>query len=234
MIMVLFSCRAGYREKYDHFILFFKWLLRVLHQEGVVFEELTNINTGEKKKNLRKNNEAELVKQLFVLYQFDKNILYLSSSKKKAIIEGFLEKEIGKKLIVKRFLKTKDEFISILDRTREIRFTEAKNLFNFYKDKTISKALEDLTGIDSPDDLTITAKYNKKYDLIKFISRLFIAKEEKEIKDLIIQGTDESGFDFIFNNDTFTRTIEVKCKKDQNDKFDKIEVKEKLIKNNYQ
>jgi hypothetical protein len=38
MIMVLFSCRAGYREKYDHFILFFKWLLRVLHQEGVVFE----------------------------------------------------------------------------------------------------------------------------------------------------------------------------------------------------
>jgi hypothetical protein len=55
---------------------------------------LTNINTGSKKDNPRENDEAELLHQLFALYDFNKNLLYISNLKKEKMFAQMLEKKL--------------------------------------------------------------------------------------------------------------------------------------------
>ncbi len=54
-------------------------------------EELTNINNGNKKSNPRERIEAELLKQVFCLYHYSKQTLYLSNTKKKKLVEVILK-----------------------------------------------------------------------------------------------------------------------------------------------
>ncbi len=63
-----------------------------------------------------------------------------------------------------------------------------------------------------------------------FINDLFTEKEADSLKDLIICGSDENDFEIIFNNDTFSKKIEVKNTKDENGKYISDEVKINLLK----
>lgn len=191
-------------------------------------DKLTNINTGVKKSNLRQDDEAELLKQLFVLYHFNKKILFISNSKKKQIFEQVLKQGTEKQFTVKSFFKTKEEFISLLKSVDKISFTEARNLFNYNSKKR--QALIDLTGTDAPDKFTLEAHYKKKIDLVGFIGQLIDSQKGSKLKELIIQGTDESDFNFIFNVDSFVRKIEVQCEKENNGKYNPESVRKQLIK----
>ena len=88
----------------------------------------------------------------------------------------------------------------------------------------------DLTGTDAPDKFTLEAHYKKKIDLVGFIGQLIDSKKGSKLKDLIIQGTDESDFNFIFNVDSFVRKIEVQCEKENNGKYNPESVRKQLIK----
>ena len=47
---------------------------------------------------------------------------------------------------------------------------------------------------------------------------------------LIIRGNDENNFEVVFNNDTFSRKVEVKNNRNENGKLIPNEVKENLLK----
>ena len=190
-------------------------------------EELTNINNGNKKSNPREIIEAELLKQVFCLYHYSKQTLYLSNPKKKKLVEVILKEKTGIDFKVKSFFKTKNEFIELLKSVNEISFTEVRNLF--HKDSLERQALIDLTGTDSPDDFTITAKYSKANVISGFLNKLFNGLTNNSLKDLIIRGTDEDNFSIIFNNDTFTKKIDVSSSKDSNGKFSAKSVKSSLL-----
>lgn len=191
-------------------------------------ENLTNINTGEKKDNPRKYIETELLKQLFCLYHYSKKILYLSNSKKQGLFKSILKEKLDTDYIVKNFYKTHEEFISLIKSIEEISFTEARNLFNLNSKER--HALIDLTGTDAPDNFTITAKYSNTNRIKTFIFHLFEAKSKHSLNDLLIRGTDDRNFSVLFNNDTFSRKLNIQCAKDENGKFDTESVKEALLK----
>jgi len=190
-------------------------------------EVLTNINNGNKKSNPRARIETELLKQVFCLYHFSKQTLYLSNAKKKKLIEVILKDKTGLDFKVKSFFKTKDEFIDLLKSVNEISFTEARNLF--HKNSIERQALIDLTGTDSPDDFTITTKYSKANVISGFLDKLFNGWTNNSLKDLLIRGTDEDNFSIIFNNDTFVRKIDILSSKDPNGKFNSKSVKSSLL-----
>lgn len=190
--------------------------------------KLTDIVTGEKRENDRELTEAELIQQFFCLYCFKRNLLYISNSKKKNTLSIVFKEKINQKFSFKTIQKTKDEFISILEEVNEITFTETKHLFAW--DSKKRKALKDLTGIDSPNEFTISAKYPKSSKLVDFIKELFVEKKNNTLKDLIIRGNDEYNFEIIFNNDTFSRKIEVQINRDENGKYLSNEVKNNLLK----
>lgn len=191
-------------------------------------KHLTNISTGEKRDNDRELTEAELIQQFFCLYHYKKELLYISNIKKQNILKTLLEEKVKQNFSFKTIKKTKEEFISILAKINKITFTEARNLFNH--DSKKRNALKDLTGVDSPKEFTIEASYEKSNDLVIFIEELFIEKNTNSLKDLIICGNDENDFEIIFNNDTFSKKIEVKNTKDENGKYISDEVKINLLK----
>lgn len=191
-------------------------------------EHLTNIINGEKRENDRELIEAELIHQFFCLYSYDRELFYISNIKKKNVMKTVIKKKIKQKFDFKTIQKTKEDFFEILTEVNQITFTEVGHLFN--QDSKKRQALKDLTGIDTPKEFTIGATYEKSNQLIKFISDLFKEKENNSLQDLIIRGNDENNFEVVFNNDTFSRKVEVKNNRNENGKLIPNEVKENLLK----
>lgn len=181
-------------------------------------EDLTNINTGEKRENPRNDDEVEITKQFFVFYNFISKMLFISNSKKKDIFGNIISIELERKFHVKSLFKNKDEFISTLKSVEEIHFTEARNLFNL--DSKRRQALIDLTGTNAPNSFSLAAKYDKQPTIIEFISTLISARKNTELKSLVIKGTDEHNFSFIFNVESFSQIIDIECQVKDNGKYD--------------
>ena len=108
-----------------------------------------------------------------------------------------------------------------------ISFTSIKDLFN--ADSLERKALIDLTGTDAPEKFKIEAKY-KSSTIFPFITKLRSAKEEGQLKDLVIRGTDENDMSIVFNIDSFTRKVEIFLLREDSGKFNPQKVQNELIK----
>lgn len=188
---------------------------------------LTNVDTGEKKDNQRQSDEVELTSQLFVLFHIQKQILYLSDSRKKNLFKTILLDQTNLDFIIKSFYKSKREFIDTIRIVNKISFTEVQDLFN--QNSRVRQALIDLTGTDSPERFTLEAKYRNSPNLRTFIENLFQSQSNNELKKLVICGTDESGFDYVFNEDSFTSKIDVSVNKEDTGKFNPEGVREALI-----
>ncbi len=173
-------------------------------------ENITNIITGDKKDNERGVDEVELLNQIFCLFYYKNNTLYISNTKQKGIVEKFLKEKLNIDIVIKSFYKTPDEFIETIKFVGKIKFTYAKDLFN--TDSNERQALIDLTGTEAPDKFTIEAEYNK-HNIKNFLQNLLNSKRENKIKDLVVCGLDDKKFNVIYNADTFTRKIEVLCDK---------------------
>lgn len=190
-------------------------------------DKLTNINNGDKKDNTRNIDEAELLDQLFVLYSYEKKILYISNSKKRKIVELLLKQNTKQDFCIKSFYKSPTEIISILKKVDRIKFTHASNLFN--QNSKERQALIDLTGTDAPETFTIEASYST-HKISSFLYSLFNGKEENKISDLVICGRDESNFNFIYNTDSFSRRIDALCEKsNESGMFNPESVKQSLL-----
>lgn len=187
---------------------------------------LTNVKTGRKKENPRTKEQAELIQQLFALYYFGNNTLYISNFKKINVFLNMLQKNLSKKFIFKSFFKSQDEIISILKQIEEISFTDTKTLFD--QNSPERKALVDLTGTGAPDKFTLTAKY-KSHDIINFIIKLLNKESGKEKTNLTIKGVNEKGFKCIFNMNYLVQKMPVDCNKEENGKYNSLEVKNNLL-----
>jgi len=194
-------------------------------------DKLTNINTGSKKDNPRGNDEAELLQQLFVLYNFRNRLLYISNLNKEKMFEKMLQEKLQQPFITKKFFKPKDEFIKILKEVKEISFTEVRNLFN--QDSKTRQALIDLTGTEAPEKFTLDTLYSENSKIAGFIEKLINSKSNSELNELVIRGIDNDNFGFVFNVESFVQKIFVTCRKNDNGKFDADSVKQELIKRLY-
>jgi hypothetical protein len=188
---------------------------------------LTNIHTGEKRENSRTITEVELNNQAFFLYHYQKNLLYLSNSQKKAAFERMLKEKLNTDFKLKTLFKDIDEFLQTLKECNRINFSHINDLFS--SDSAKKQALVDLTGTDAPNEFTITAKYSK-HKIENFIRNLSQEKSNNKISSLVINGFDESGFGIVYNTESFQQKIKIDCTKDENGKFDITTLKENLLK----
>ena len=189
-------------------------------------DTLTNIKTGVKTPNQRTPEEAELNNQVFFLFHYEKKRLYMSNIQKKNLLESILKEKLNKDYQIKTIYKDKDEFIKTLQYCNKISFTHVNNLFS--NDSAKKQALVDLTGTDAPEEFTISAKY-KKANIVDFINNIFIARQENKIDALVICGTDESGFETIYNVDAFKQKLKLSVTKDDNGKYNSEEIRNSIL-----
>lgn len=107
-------------------------------------------------KNPKSETELEFLKQFFVLFDLDNNLLYFSDVRHRNLLEKILKDTTEVKFNIKGFYEDKEEFFKKLSSVDEIQFTSKNDIFSSLSEKR--EALSDLFDTDGLDDLTLNVK----------------------------------------------------------------------------
>lgn len=192
---------------------------------------VTDYYTNQKRENPKSETELEFLKQFFVLFDLDNNLLYFSDVRHRKLLEKILKDTTGVELSIKGFYEDKEEFLKILSSVDEIQFTSKDDIFSTLSQKR--EALYDLFETDGLEDITLNVKLSSmKINKIKtFLRRILKESENHQLSGILIRGNDDAGFEHVFNRDTFIKKISINVEKQQaTGKFLGSEVKDILLK----
>lgn len=192
---------------------------------------VTDYYTNQKRENPKSETELEFLKQFFVLFDLDNNLLYFSDVRHRNLLEKILKDTIGVEFSIKGLYEDKEEFFKILSSVDEIQFTSKDDIFSTLSQKR--GALYDLFETDGLEDLTLNVKLSSmKINKIKtFLRRILKESENHQLSSILIRGNDDAGFEHVFNRDTFIKKISINVEKQQaTGKFLGLEVKDILLK----
>ncbi|MCY7024482.1 hypothetical protein [Streptococcus sanguinis] len=192
---------------------------------------VTDYYTNQKRENPKSETELEFLKQFFVLFDLDNNLLYFSDVRHRNLLEKILKDTTGVEFSIKGFYEDKEEFFKILSSVDEIQFTSKDDIFSTLSQKR--EALYDLFETDGLEDLTLNVKLSSmKINKIKtFLRRIVKESENHQLSGILIRGNDDAGFEHVFNRGTFIKKISINVEKQQaTGKFLGTEVKDILLK----
>lgn len=192
---------------------------------------VTDYYTNQKRENPKSETELEFLKQFFVLFDLDNNLLYFSDVRHRNLLEKILKDTIGVEFSIKGLYEDKEEFFKILSSVDEIQFTSKDDIFSTLSQKR--GALYDLFETDGLEDLTLNVKLSSmKINKIKtFLRRILKESENHQLSSILIRGNDDAGFEHVFNRDTFIKKVSINVEKQQaTGKFLGSEVKDILLK----
>ena len=192
---------------------------------------VTDYYTKNKRDNPRLKTEIEFLKQFFVLFDLDNNLLYFSDVRHRNLLEKILKDTTGLEFNIKGFYEDKEEFFKILSSVDEIQFTSKVDIFSTLSQKR--EALYDLFETDGLEDITLNVKLSSmKINKIKtFLRRIVKESDNHQLSGILIRGNDEAGFEHVFNRGTFIKKISINVEKQQaTGKFLGSEVKDILLK----
>lgn len=175
-------------------------------------EYVIDKTSKQKRKNPKKETEIELLKQLFAYYDYKTNLLYLSDVRNRKLFEEIIHKITRKNFILKGIYEEKEKFLELLSNVEEIKFTTKDNLFS--ENSIQRNSLINLVGTNTFTDLTLDIKTNShKFNPINFIRNLMADENNYKISGLLIRGKDETGFEHVYNQQTFIKKIIIDAEK---------------------
>ena len=192
---------------------------------------VTDYYTNQKRENPKSETELEFLKQFFVLFDLDNNLLYFSDVRHRNLLEKILKDTTGVEFSIKGFYEDKEEFLKILSSVDEIQFTSTDDIFSTLSQKR--EALYDLFETDGLKDITLNVKLSSmKINNIKaFLRKIVKESENHQLSGILIRGNDDAGFEHVFNRGTFIKKISINVEKQQaTGKFLGSEVKDILLK----
>lgn len=192
---------------------------------------VTDYYTNQKRENPKSETELEFLKQFFVLFDLDNNLLYFSDVRHRNLLEKILKDTTEVEFSIKGFYEDKEEFLKILSSVDEIQFTSKDDIFSTLSQKR--EALYDLFETDGLEDITLTVKLSSmKINKIKaFLRKIVKESENQQLSGILIRGNDDAGFEHVFNRGTFIKKISINVEKQQaTGKFLGSEVKDILLK----
>lgn len=192
---------------------------------------VTDYYTNQKRENPKSETELEFLKQFFVLFDLDNNLLYFSDVRHRNLLEKILKDTTGFEFSIKGFYEDKEEFLKILSSVDEIQFTSKVDIFSTLSQKR--EALYDLFETDGLEDITLNVKLSSmKINKIKtFLRRIVKESDNHQLSGILIRGNDDAGFEHVFNRGTFIKKISINVEKQQaTGKFLGSEVKDILLK----
>lgn len=192
---------------------------------------VTDYYTNQKRENPKSETELEFLKQFFVLFDLDNNLLYFSDVRHRNLLEKILKDTTEVEFSIKGFYEDKEEFLKILSSVDEIQFTSKDDIFSTLSQKR--EALYDLFETDGLKDITLNVKLSSmKINNIKaFLRKIVKESENHQLSGILIRGNDDAGFEHVFNRGTFIKKISINIDKQQaTGKYLGSEVKDILLK----
>ncbi len=208
----------------------FYWLYsnfgRVMPHRDIVIDT----ETSEELENPRTVNQVEPNNQFFAIYDFAQSSLYISNLHKKSFLKYYLEQYASDlEVIIKNSYRTIEQFLDTINSVETIKFTGEKNLFSSGGD--LMEPLKNIFGYGEPEDFSIEANYRTplRDKLRQGILNLAGKQTDGRLKTLVCIGKDDSGFEAIFNTNSFVSKLSIPAQKDEQDLFLPEEVREQSI-----
>lgn len=194
----------------DRFYWFYSNYGKAMPHRDIVID----LTSGDEQENPRTTQQVEPNNQLFVMYDSESTLLYISNLQKKGFFNDYLTQFTDDEVIIKNVYKTIEEFIDEINSLETIKFTGSRDLFN--SDGDLFSPLRDIFGYGEPEEFTIEAKYHTpmKEALKRELLRLNGYQNKNDIRTLVCIGKDERGFETVFNTNSFISKISFPLQKD--------------------
>ena len=180
--------------------------------------------------NPRRKTQTELNNQIFSLYDFQNQTLFLQKDKDKTFLQEYFKEDIQKDCIIKRFFKTPQEFISNIVRVKKISFTSKTNLFT--NEVGLFDNMSDIFGLGQPETFYISMDYKNKPVTENFagcLESLVARKNNCEFDSLVVIGENDSKIESVFNIESYVESEDINIKTDENGMYNEILVMNSLI-----
>lgn len=172
-----------------------------------------NFSKQELEENPRDKDQVE-PKEYFAIIDFKTSFLWLNNTKKKNLLISHLRSYFRNGHLNIKDIYDEQDFIDTLKSLDGIKISSVgPNLFS--GTNTTTKALEDEMYLATRAELTLS------YDKTKFIDKIKdkvinVLNQRNSLQNVTISGRDEKNLGMIFNNNMFTRKIEIKSEIDDN------------------
>ncbi len=175
--------------------------------------------------NPRETDQIE-PKEHFSVIDFSNGFLWLSNSKKKSLLLDFFHKIFKNKRVYLKDVYDEDKFIKGLKTLDQIKVTAAPSMFA--ATNSLSKALVD--EMYGANEAVLHLKYKDRFigdTLIEKVRSIF--RNRESFNGIMISGRDEKNLGMYFNNNLFTRKIDIDALVDKNEMFNPKDVFVKII-----
>lgn len=202
--------------------------LKISFSDGSAMPRNPNVYNKSKKAfepNPRDSDQIE-PNEYFAVLDLTKSYLWLSNTKKKSLLLEYFQHFFKKKKVLFKDVYDEKEFINGLKSIDQIKISAVPDLFS--ETNTLSKALVD--EMYGAHEATLHLKYKNKYiesRLFDKIKNIFSNKEK--FKRIMISGRDNKNMGMFFNNNNFTRKMDIDAIVDDNEMFDPQDVFKGLI-----
>lgn len=202
--------------------------LKINFSDGSAMPRNPNVYNKSKQElepNPRHSDQIE-PKEYFAVLDLTSSYLWLSNTKKKSLLVDFFEKKFLKKKIILKDVYDENKFVKGLKTLDQIKLSSAPSLFS--ESNSVSKALVD--EMYGAYEAILHLKYKNKFigdDLQTKIRSIF--KNRESFNGIMISGRDESNMGMFFNNNLFSRKIDVEVPVDINEMFNPKDVFSRII-----
>lgn len=184
--------------------------------------------------NPRESFQAEMNRQIFVLYDSKTEILYLSELDKKAFLIKYLSESLrGKDVHLKNFMLDIDKFLERINGIKQIRFVKKRTLFDHgHKLFDILPFDKDPFGFGEPEQLKVEFKYGFAKisgNFKEIIKTLVTRRKENRLDSLVCVGENDNKVERVFNINGLAETIKVNIAVADNGMYVESEVQKELI-----
>lgn len=208
----------------------FYWMYFQYDNESLYTNMVIDTTDNSVKENPRPKYQVEMRSQLFVCYDLDKHILYVSDYQKKATVTDYISEMLQVSAHTKNVLRSLDDFLGVVTQLKSVSFTQRRSLFTSAEDSTFRKQAN-IYGLDLPERSKVKLDYGSSpIGAYKNAMRGWKKKRDSgEFEDIVIVGLDDSGFENTFNFSTMISSVDINIIKDDDFRYEPTVVKSQLI-----
>lgn len=209
----------------------FFWMSCQYDNAELYTDHVWNEDAKCKEINPRTKAQIECRQQLFVCYDTETGLLYMSNMDKRSFLKTYLSETLAAEVEIKNIIKSLDEFQRTVKWLKSARFVQAKNLFTINPGSIFNRTA-DIYGLDAPDHLMLRLDYDATpIALVKATLKTLGDKLHRgEFESVIIIGENDDGAEQSFDFSSMIESITIAVQKDGNGHFDAQEVQTALLK----
>lgn len=208
----------------------FLWLYCEYDNSQLYNETVLNKDNDEKEANPRTKSQVELRKQLFVCYDTNTNLLYMSNIDKRGFVKYYISDTLQKDVDTKNIYASLEDFQNTVKRIKALKFVQEDNIINRMPD-SIFQQHTNIYGFDCPSKVTMQVEYSGSpiSELENTLQNFKMKKNAGEFESIIVVGYDDDDVEQSFDFSSIMKAVEILANKNENSRFNQDEVRDAFL-----